>query len=67
MFGGTLFQTWITRTAKQCAGILILESGQYNLRECHLVETPDSRPTVYGTGRDILLCMTNYRESRELI
>ena len=43
--GGSLFQAWITRTAKSvphCRRILILESGQYNLRECPLVETPDS-------------------------
>jgi len=42
MCGGSLFQAGITRTAQKCAGILILESGQYNLRECPLVETPDS-------------------------
>jgi len=47
MCGGSLlvFQTWTTRTAKKCARILILESGQYNLRECPIVEAPDSVKT----------------------
>ena len=40
--GGSLFHTSITRIAKNCARIFTLESGQYSLRECHLVQPPDS-------------------------
>ena len=45
MCGGSLFLNFLNvdnPNCKKCAQILILESGQYNLRECPLVEAPDS-------------------------
>jgi len=40
--GGSLFQTSRTRIAKNSERIFTLESGQYSLRECPLVQPPDS-------------------------
>ena len=63
--GGSLFHTSITRIANNCAQIFTLESGQYSLRECPLVQPPDNVKNSlqnFKTGNQVIFNYTVRKE-----